>query len=55
MKQHLRIEVEVEDDGRFIADIPQVPGAMAYGSTPLRAIAAALRVANSVTRYKAIG
>jgi predicted RNase H-like HicB family nuclease len=27
------IEFEVEDDGRWIADIPALPGVMAYGAT----------------------
>ena len=27
------IEFEIEDDGRWIADIPALPGAMAYGAT----------------------
>lgn len=26
-------EIERETDGRWIAEIPEVPGAMAYGST----------------------
>lgn len=29
----LTIETEREDDGRWIAEIPQIPGAMVYGST----------------------
>ena len=29
----MRIEVDREDDGRWIAEIPELPGAMAYGST----------------------
>ncbi len=29
----MQIEVEIEDDGRFIAEVPQIPGAMAYGAT----------------------
>lgn len=29
----LRIEFEREDDGRWIADIPVLPGVMAYGAT----------------------
>ena len=27
----LRIEIEQEDDGRWIAEIPALPGVMAYG------------------------
>ena len=29
----LRVEFEREDDGRWIAEISKIPGAMAYGST----------------------
>jgi predicted RNase H-like HicB family nuclease len=28
-----RIEFEQEEDGRWIADIPELPGVMAYGAT----------------------
>jgi len=28
-----QIEMEQEDDGRWFADIPQLPGTMAYGET----------------------
>jgi predicted RNase H-like HicB family nuclease len=42
------IEYEIEDDGRWIAEIPSVPGALAYGATQEEAKAAvealALRV-----------
>lgn len=27
------VEVEQEDDGRWIAEVPELPGVMAYGST----------------------
>jgi predicted RNase H-like HicB family nuclease len=30
---NFRIEFEQEDDGRWIADIPKLPGVMAYGAT----------------------
>lgn len=33
------VEVEQETDGRRIAEIPQIPGAMAYGSTREGALA----------------
>ena len=29
----LTIETEREDDGRWIAEIPQLPGVMSYGAT----------------------
>jgi predicted RNase H-like HicB family nuclease len=29
----LYIEIDREEDGRWIADIPQYPGAFAYGAT----------------------
>jgi predicted RNase H-like HicB family nuclease len=30
----LRIELEQEDDGRWLAEIPGLAGVMAYGATP---------------------
>jgi predicted RNase H-like HicB family nuclease len=42
------VEFEQEIDGRWIAEIPEIPGVLAYGATPLqagtRARALALRV-----------
>jgi predicted RNase H-like HicB family nuclease len=42
------IEIDQEKDGRWIAEIPQIPGAMVYGSTREEAVsrveALALRV-----------
>jgi predicted RNase H-like HicB family nuclease len=38
---HLSIEIELEDDGRWIAEIPQLPGVLAYGVTPDEASAQA--------------
>jgi predicted RNase H-like HicB family nuclease len=44
----LRIEVEEETDGRFIAEVPELAGVMAYGQSRNEAIvkveALALRV-----------
>jgi len=44
----LAIEIEEEDDGRWIAEVPSLPGVLAYGSTEAearaRAQALALRV-----------
>ena len=34
-----RIEIEREDDGRWIAEISELPGVMAYGKTRQEAIA----------------
>jgi predicted RNase H-like HicB family nuclease len=31
------IEFEQEDDGRWIAEIPELPGVMAYGETRIQA------------------
>jgi hypothetical protein len=31
------IEIEQEEDGRWIAEIPEIPGVLAYGVTPLQA------------------
>jgi len=34
----LNIETEQEDDGRWIAEVPDLPGVMAYGGTRAEAI-----------------
>jgi predicted RNase H-like HicB family nuclease len=44
----MRIEIEREDDGRWLAEIPDLPGVMVYGQTRAEAVsktkALALRV-----------
>jgi len=44
----LKIEIEREEDGRWIAEVPALPGAVAYGATEgdarTKAIALAFRV-----------
>jgi predicted RNase H-like HicB family nuclease len=35
----LAIEIDQEDDGRWLAEIPELPAVMAYGVTPTEAIA----------------
>ena len=35
----MKIEVEKETDGRWIAEVPELPGVMAYGETKEEAIA----------------
>jgi predicted RNase H-like HicB family nuclease len=37
---NFRIEFEREDDGRWIAEISELPGVMAYGATQAKAEAA---------------
>lgn len=39
MKIEVETETETEIDGRFIAEIPAIPGAMAYGATKRDAVA----------------
>jgi len=34
----IRVEIEVEEDGRFLASVPDLPGVMAYGSSQAEAI-----------------
>ena len=34
----MRIEVEQEDDGRWLAEVRELPGVLAYGSTRQEAI-----------------
>jgi len=35
----MRIDIESEEDGRWIAGIPELPGVMVYGETRKQAIA----------------
>ncbi|TAE61081.1 MAG: type II toxin-antitoxin system HicB family antitoxin [Nostocales cyanobacterium] len=48
ISNHFTIEIEQEEDGRWIAEILEIPGVLAYGSTQQQAIsnvqALALRV-----------
>ena len=37
----MRIEIEREDDGRWIAEVPELAGVMVYGTTRENAIAMA--------------
>ena len=45
---HLHFEIDREEDGRWIAEIPALPGVLAYGPSRKAAIASARRLANSV-------
>ena len=42
------VETEQEIDGRWIADVPTLPGAMAYGATEAEAVAHAKDLAQRV-------
>jgi predicted RNase H-like HicB family nuclease len=42
---NLTIETEREDDGRWIAEVPELPGALAYGTTEEEAAARAEAIA----------
>ena len=42
---YLTIEIEREDDGRFIAEVPDLAGVLAYGETQERAVARAQALA----------
>jgi predicted RNase H-like HicB family nuclease len=55
----LTIEVEREDDGSWIAEVPALPGVLAYGSTDnearSRAAALACRVIADLIEHGEIG
>jgi predicted RNase H-like HicB family nuclease len=36
--QPIRVDLEKEDDGRFLASVPDLPGVMAYGSSEAEAV-----------------
>ncbi|MGB8476615.1 MAG: type II toxin-antitoxin system HicB family antitoxin [Candidatus Acidiferrum sp.] len=40
-----KVETEVEDDGRWIAEVVDLPGVMAYGTTENEAVASAQTLA----------
>lgn len=42
---NFKLEIEIEDDGRWIADIPALPGVMSYGKTREEAISRAQALA----------
>ncbi len=37
-REFMKVETETEDDGRWIAKVPALPGAMAYGSSRAEAV-----------------
>ena len=41
----LRIETEREDDGRWLAEVPALPGLLTYGTTDIEARAEATALA----------
>ena len=45
MSQNLVIEIDQEEDGRWIAEVSAIPGVMAYGQTQENAIAQAKALA----------
>ena len=45
---HLCIEIDREDDGRWIAEALELPGVMTYGATPEEAISNTERLAIEV-------
>jgi predicted RNase H-like HicB family nuclease len=46
--QPLQVEIEREEDGRYLASVPQLPGVMAYGDTQESALRKAKSIALQV-------
>jgi predicted RNase H-like HicB family nuclease len=42
---YLTLELDREDDGRYIAEVPDLPGVLAYGATEAEATARAQALA----------
>lgn len=40
-RMQLTLEIEREDDGRWLAEVPQLAGVMAYGATSAEAMSSA--------------
>jgi predicted RNase H-like HicB family nuclease len=43
-EDEIAIEVEREEDGRYFAEVPAIPGVMAYGDTEDEAVRRALQL-----------
>jgi predicted RNase H-like HicB family nuclease len=52
LPMHFQIELEREDDGRWIAEVPDLPGVMVYGNTRAQALARAEALALRVSRER---
>ena len=56
ISNHFTIEIEQEDDGRWIAEILEISGALVYGNSQQQAIAnvqaLALRVISDLSEQK---
>jgi predicted RNase H-like HicB family nuclease len=50
MSYEFKVEIEREEDGRWIAEIPALPGVMAYGKTQAEAVASVQALALRVVR-----
>jgi len=48
MSHRFRIEIDQEADGRWIAEIPKLPGVIAYGNSKQEAVRAGRALASSV-------
>jgi predicted RNase H-like HicB family nuclease len=42
---YLTVETDRQEDGRFIAEVPDLPGVLAYGATQAEAVARAQALA----------
>ncbi len=47
-KQQFQIKLEQEEDGRWIAEVLDLPGVLAYGATQKEAVTAAQTLAHRV-------
>ncbi len=47
------VKLDVEDDGRWIAEVPTLPGVIAYGATREAAIANATELTRNVLTERA--
>jgi predicted RNase H-like HicB family nuclease len=48
----LRVEFDRETDARWIADVPELPGVLAYGKTREEALAAVEALAREILRLR---
>jgi predicted RNase H-like HicB family nuclease len=48
LREYPAVELERESDGRWIAELPAIPGAIVYGASPEDAVSKVWRLATDV-------
>jgi predicted RNase H-like HicB family nuclease len=54
LTEHFRVELEVESNGRFLAEVVELPGCLAYGNSTQDAVAKALLLASLIVSDRSV-